>query len=65
MVKMNFISWKIAIKHNFDWKYEAFFFFFLVGCLYIYNLSNKKMCVYTKKVCMCGGCFDKYISAET
>ena len=22
------------------------------------------MCVYTKKVCMCGGCFDKYISAE-
>ena len=53
MVKMNFILWKIAIKHNFDWKY----FFLFVGCVHIYSLSNKKaclyMCIYNKKVCVC------------
>ena len=48
-------------------------FFFFVGYEYIYNLSNKKMCIYNKKsmcvyiyvcvcVCVCGGCLDKYIS---
>ena len=43
--------------------------FFFVGCVYIYNLSNKKVCVYNKKVyvyvCMGGGCLDKYISFAT
>ena len=37
--------------------------------VYIYNLSNKKMCVYNKKnmciyVCV-WGCLDKYISVAT
>ena len=51
-------------------------FFVVVGCVYIYNLSNKKVCVYNKKsmyicVCMCvcvwgaGGCLDKYINIAT
>ena len=37
--------------------------------VYIYNLSNKKMCVYNKKnmcIYMCvWGCLDKYISVAT
>ena len=42
---------------------------FFVRCVYIYNLSNKKMCVYNKKnmciyVCI-WGCLDKYISVAT
>ena len=37
-------------------------FFFFVGCVYKYNLSNKKVCVY---MCVGGGCLDKYISVVT
>ena len=35
--------------------------------MYIYNLLNKKVCVYNKKacICVCGGCLDKYISVAT
>ena len=38
-------------------------------CVYIYNLSNKKVCVYNKKsmciyVCV-WSCLDKYISVAT
>ena len=45
-------------------------FFFFFGWVYIYNLSNKKVCVcvyITKKTCVyvCGGYLDKYISAAT
>ena len=36
--------------------------------MYIYNLSNKKVCVYNKKTCVylyMGVCLDKYISVAT
>ena len=65
MVKMNFVLWKITIKHNFDWKYEVLFFFWV--CIYItYQIKKcvyiiKKKCVY---MCM-WGCLDKYISVAT
>ena len=55
---------KVCIKHNFNWNTKLFF---LLG-VNIYNLSNKKACVYNKKcVCMRGGgsCIDKYINAAT
>ena len=45
-------------------------FFFFFGCVYIYNLSNKK-CVYIIKkrtyvyICVCGSCLNKYISVAT
>ena len=43
---------KVCIKHNFNWNTKLFF---LLG-VNIYNLSNKKACVYNKKsVCMRGG----------
>ena len=46
------ILWKIAIKHNFDWKYYTFFFFF-VGCVCIYITYQIKKCVYIiKKACV-------------
>ena len=51
MVKTNFILWKIAIKHNFD--FENTKFFVVVRCVYIYNLSNKKVCVYIIKKHVC------------
>ena len=67
-IKMNFILWKIAIKHNLIENTKLLFFFFLVGCVYIYNLSNKKVCLYNKKARVyvyAGGCLDKYISIVT
>ena len=62
MVKMNLFYKRqpsniILIENN------KFFFFFGV---YIYNLSNKKLCAYIIKKCMCmGGYLDKYISTAT
>ena len=45
-------------------------FFFFFGCVYIYNLSNKK-CVYIIKkrayvyIYMRGSCLDKYINVTS
>ena len=68
MIKMNFILWKITIKHNFDWKYYALFFFFLLGvCIYINYRIKKCVCIIKKCVCslVCiyvhGGYLDKNI----
>ena len=65
MVKMNFILWKIAIKHNLIENTKLFFF---LVCVYIYITYQIKKCVYNKKACVyvyVGGCFDKYISVAT